>query len=113
MELTTEKIISLLPISTEEKTKLNESYRTADPGTRFVIENSLWDAYYTYYQIRLQENLQLEFVKAREGKIQLDEGFYGRVREATEKQVEEEEGNELEQNELNSVREKLATLIKD
>jgi len=113
MDLTTERIISLLPLSQEEKTKLSEDYQVADAGVKFVLENTLWDAYYAYYQIRLQENLQLEFVKLKEGKVQPDAGFFARVREATEKQLEDEDKVDLDQNELSSVREKLAAFIKD
>ena len=111
MEITREKIIQILPLSPEIKTKLLEEWDSLTQDLKFELEQILWDGYYALYQMRLQENIQLVLKQAKNTHIALDKSFYDKVREQTEKEMEQEEEKAVDNQELSSIRQRIQGLL--
>ncbi len=56
--LTTQKIITILPIDAQLKQELLDGFDSFEPSIKFKLERILWDAYYQQYEMKLQENIQ-------------------------------------------------------
>lgn len=111
MELTREKIIQILFIDSELKTKLLKEWDNFNPDLQFELEQLLWDGYYAIYQIRLQENLQLMLKQAKEKKLTLDRDFYNQVQEQTEADLNQVNAKTVDNNDLSLIRQKIKNLI--
>jgi hypothetical protein len=111
MKLTTTDIIRILPITQETKDSLTSTWESMDPDTRFDLEQILWDAYDTIYDITLDENIKLELLKATQEEVVLDDSFYARMREKTDEQIQKQQQTKIDSSELSSIRQKLETFM--
>lgn len=87
MELTTKNIIKILPFDKEFKESLINSFDSLDADQKFSIERIVWDLYDGLYELRLQENIQLEMEAANDTDHPLNKEFYKRVKEKTEQDM--------------------------
>lgn len=90
MKLTTKDIIKILPFNDALKTRLLKGFDTLNPDQKFMVEDVVWNTYLTIYKLRLQENVQAGLLRARNNKEKLDESFYDRMEEQTEKEMDSE-----------------------
>lgn len=111
MKITTQDIVKILPFEPAFKKSLTDFFEKADADRKFNLEQVLWDTYYTYYQIRLDENIELAMERAKANQEKLDGEFYKRVREETQKQLETESLGEVTTSDLDSVRAKLQSFL--
>ncbi len=111
MKITTKDIITVLPISDTIKRSLLDQWESMDQDAKFDIEQILWDAYDAIYDITLEENINLELIKASQEEVKLDNEFYKRMREKTDKQMQESNVLKKDTSELQLVREKLEKFI--
>ena len=111
MKLTTSGIIQNLPFDDAFKKELSSFYLNADADGKYRFEQLIWDAYYVYYQILLDENIELALQGAEKNTTQLNSEFYKKVREKTEKQLTEESYKSQSGTELNDLRLKLEKYI--
>lgn len=111
MKITTQDIIKVLPFEEDFKKVLADFYGKADADRKFNLEQMLWDTYFTYFQIRLDENIELAMEKAKDGQEKLDGDFYKRVRMETQKQIENESIKKVTSSDLDSVRAKLQSFL--
>lgn len=109
-DLTTKGIIKILPLDKNFQSKLLEKFDSLSADQKFQIERIVWDAYDAFYEMKLEENLQLALLKVRKGQEKLDSQLYEKVREQTEKEMEGEFYQKTEHQDLASVREKLEKL---
>jgi hypothetical protein len=112
MQITTKDIIKILPFEKSFQEELLSQFDSLNPDQKFNIERILWDTYDAFYGLKLQENIELAFMRARENQENLDENFYKRIREQTEKEMQSEFFQKTSQNDLSVVRAKLEELIK-
>ena len=110
MEITTEKIISMLPFEQEFKDKLIAQLSTMDADTKYKVEQMLWRAYFVLYEIRLESNLQKALSQAQEEGKPADRDLYQQVELQTEKEMVSSKFEEQTSTELEDVRQKLQQL---
>jgi hypothetical protein len=110
MELSTEKIISILPFEQEFKDKLTAQLSTMDSDTKYKVEQMLWRAYFVLYEIRLESNLQKDLNQAQQEGKPADPELYQQVELQTEKEMISSKFEEQTSSELDDVRQKLQQL---
>lgn len=108
---TTKNLIKILPFEEPLKTELLRDYDTMNPDQRFAIEGIVWDVYDALYETRLEKNMQLAFERARKNEEKLDQGFYDRVRQQTEQQLQADFNETAEHVDLSTAREELEKII--
>lgn len=110
MDLDEKKIITILPMDDKIREKLLNEFDSYEPVRRAALSKVLWDTYDLLYEFKLQQNLQIAFEKAKKNEEKLDEDFYARVHEQTQKDMNKETLETGEVNELEHLRAKLHTL---
>lgn len=111
MKITTKDIIKILPFDNEFKSELFNSFDRLDADKKFNLEQILWDAYSAFYELKLKENTQLALLRAKDNQEKLDHDFYKRVREKTDKEMEEEATTATTQFDLTRAKEELKVII--
>jgi len=107
MRLTTKDIIKTLPFASEFQKQLLEGFDSLDADKKFEIEQILWDSYDALFQIKLEENLELATIEAEVGNVALDQDFYKKAQEKTEKEMKSNFHEETKDMDLSAIREKL------
>ena len=113
MKVTTKDIIRFLPFDEGFKEKLLKEFDSFEPAKKYQLEKALWETYDALYQTKLDENLQIALSFAKENKEKLDEGFYGRVRELTEREFENDTMSMAQESNFSAVRDKLIGMVDD
>lgn len=113
MKITTKDILKLLPFEKKFKSDLLNSFDNLIPDQKFTIEQMLWDIYFALFKLKLEENLQVALLSAKEDQEKLDDGFYKRIREQTEKEMQNEAAKKIEEADLSIVRGKIESLLKN
>lgn len=111
MKITTKDIIKILPFEEQFKKNLLDQFDQFDPDQKFTIEQVIWDTYDGFYRLKLEENIELALLAAKENKEKLDEQFYARVRELTERDIQTNLSSGAALADLTSTREKLQQII--
>lgn len=112
MKVTTDNIIRFLPLDKPFKDYLLENFSKFNPDQRFNIEQLLWNTFEALYKLKLEEIFELAFLRAKNNQEKLDEDFYKRVRQQTDKEFENDFLNTTTDTELSSVRQKLESFLK-
>ena len=112
MVKTTTDVIKVLPFDDAFKMRLLSVFDKLTPDQKYVIVDVLWNAYDAFFQIKLEENINLALADAAEGKTELDPEFYKRIEEQTEKEFESENVQATEHVDLSKARESLEQIIK-
>ena len=79
-----------------------------DVDTRADVERTLWSSFATYYELKLQENIQQAVT---EGDESTDGTLYKRMEEKTAKEIENIKHESTDKAGLDDVRKKLEGLI--
>ncbi len=111
MQADTKKILQSLPFDEAFKTDLLKKLDTYDTVSKFQISQIIWDTFFALYEFKLEENLDAAFDRAEKDQETLDENFYKRVRDLTDKQMEEELVATSTKLDLTSTRQKLEELM--
>lgn len=111
MKITTIDIIKVLPFEDQYKNDLLTKFDSMAPVQKGAIEQLLWDALSAMYRLKFEQNMQLAFAKAADGKEKLDKDLHKRVKEQTEREMEHEFFEKSSVKELSMVRNKLQQLI--
>lgn len=113
IELTIPIILKILPFDAEVRAELLEKMETMDPDRRFYFERLLWEAYDALYELKLQENTQKAFLRAKQNREKLDKDFYARIEEQTEKEMMDETLESSEKADLEDVRKAMEVIVKE
>ncbi len=111
MKITTIDIIRFLPLQKEMKDKLSANWESYTNDVKFELEQLLWDAYDSLYDLTLEENIRLELLRAEKEEVKLDDEFYNRMREKTDKQMQQEQHTQVDSEELSVIRSKLEAFM--
>lgn len=111
MKITAKSIISILPFDEQFKQDLLKQYDAFTADDKFRVDRILWDAYLSYYDLKLEENTQLAFARAERNEEKLDENFYARVKEQTKKETEQTVVTETTHTGLEAARSELQELL--
>jgi len=112
MRLTTIGIIKILPFDVEFKEELLASYDNLPQGKKLDIEQLIWDTYDLFYNLRLQENIELALEEAGNNREKIDPGFYKRVSDLTQNEMMNMNQEDLKNTDLLLARKQLAEMIK-
>lgn len=113
MQITTQQVIKSLPFEEGFKKELLEKYPTLPEGVKYDVTELLWDLYYSMYEMKYEANTEKAFLKAESNEEKLDKDFYNRIREKTEKEVEQDVVSSSSSADLTSTRAKIEDLIRD
>lgn len=113
MQLTTKTIIKSLPFEQSFKHELLEQFDALDADTQNAIARIAWDTFYAMYQLKLEENTQLAFVKAQVNQEKLDKDFYQRVKEKTQKELEDDLAGTTQETDLAAARKAMELIMQE
>ena len=113
MQLTTKTIIKSLPFEQSFKHEILEQFDTLDVNTQNEIARIAWDTFYALYELRLEENTQLAFLKAQKNQEKLDENFYKQVKEKTQKELENELAGTTQETDLTAARKAMELIAQE
>jgi hypothetical protein len=108
----TKDLIKFLPFEEEFKKNLLEVYDTLEPEKKYNIGMVLWAAYDTIFQMKLKRNMVIAFGEAYEERERLDAKLYNRVRDLTEKEMNQVSAEDIKETELDVARDKPADIFK-
>lgn len=113
MTLTTKDIIKMLPFEEAFKAKLLEDFDTLSPDQKYQIEELIWDAYAVIYQLRFEKNFREALLRVEEKKEEIDEEFSKRIREQTNKDLQNTQTQQSSAIDLSETRAALQEIIND
>ena len=91
MKKTLKDLIHFFPFEDEFRKDFLGNYPDKlDADTKYEIENALWQMWDAYYQLKLQQNIQLEMDRRGKANEGVDANFYSEVQEMTDKEIEDE-----------------------
>ncbi len=109
--MTTLNIIRMLPLDRKFQAKLLEGFDKLDPDQKFALEEIVWDTYQAIYKLKLQENIGLALLRAKSNQEKLDEDFYKRAKQQTEKDMETDFSQSAAKTNISDVSTKLESII--
>lgn len=111
MKLNTKTIIQALPLDPGLKQDIVSKWDTMDKDLRYEIENLVWEAYYEFEDLKVDESIQKNLEKAKQGELPLNADFYNTALQSTEETKTQELHQSADTVELSAVREKLEQLM--
>lgn len=112
MELTTQKLIYILPLEEEVRKNLLTNWEGMDPDVKFQTERILWDTYYAMLRLKVDKKIAMNLADVDDITThELTSDFYNRIYEEAEKEFASENVKHSDQSELGSVRNKLEELM--
>ncbi len=106
-------ILKILPFEEAFRNSLLDNFEKFSPDQQYAIEDIIWDTYDSLCKLKLEENIELALQKAKDGEENLNEGFYDRIKQQTEKELEESFTTAVAAVDLSETREALQDIIKD
>lgn len=111
MKIKTKDLIKILPLEESFRTELLQKYESMSPEQKYPIIQLLWDTYDALFRLKVEENMQSAFLRAKNNQEKLDHSFYDRIKIQTEKQLEEENSKILENVDLSAARKAMEQII--
>jgi len=93
MSLQTKDLIKILPFDEAFKKELGDSFDSLDTD------------------FKLNENLSIALAEAKKNREKLDENFYWRVKELTDREIEHVSAEDIKTADLEEARDKLAEIV--
>lgn len=113
MELTTKKIINVLPFDKDFKESLVASFDSLDPDQKLTTERIIWDLYDALYALRLEENIRLEMEASNDTDRPLSKEFYTKVKQKTDRDMTSQFVSETITVSLEAAKVKLEAVMSD
>ncbi|MBI3955165.1 hypothetical protein HY338_01870, partial [Candidatus Gottesmanbacteria bacterium] len=104
-------IIRILPLDKKIQEKLLEGFDKLSPDKKFSLEEIVWDTYEAIYKLKLQENIGLALLRAKSSQEKLDEDFYKRAKQQTEKEMETDLSERSSKVNISDISTKLESII--
>lgn len=111
--LDTKTIINFLPLSSESKLDLLERYDSMSEAEKAGVSDWVWEAFYTFYDLKIKENFEKMLVEADEKNEKPDKKFYGKVVERTDKEIVDALNTSSESMNLTEARKSMEMIIKE
>ncbi|QQG40745.1 MAG: hypothetical protein HYV37_00230 [Candidatus Levyibacteriota bacterium] len=113
MKITTKSIIKALPFEEQFRLDLINKLDSLSADQKFTIEQILWDAYFSLYDLKMDTNLKLALERAKNNEETLDKDFYKRVEAQTEKEMENQAVEATERVDLTAARKAMELIVKE
>ena len=107
----TKDIIKILPLDEALKSELLAKFDSLAPGVKEEMTDVLWDAYDAFYDLKLNKNIHEGLIDGANGQGELDQAFYNRMVEKTEKEMQDSSVQSAEKVDLSQTRAALETLL--
>ncbi|HEV2339757.1 MAG TPA: hypothetical protein VGT05_03250 [Patescibacteria group bacterium] len=111
--VTTKDLIKLFVSDVKVRDTLLAEIDTMHGAQAGYIVSMLWNAFSTIYAAKLDENTHEGFVHIAEGSETLDEGFYIRIRQKTDKDFEAMVTQAQETAQLKEARKAMEVIVKE
>lgn len=112
MKITTLEIIKFLPFEKVFQTNLIEKFDKLNPDQKFALEQVVWDAYEAIYKLRLEENIKLALLNAKDSTVKMDENFFNNIKAETVSQMETEFSKDSAKSDIAQIRTRLEEIMK-
>ncbi|HUQ85632.1 MAG TPA: hypothetical protein VM077_04870 [Candidatus Limnocylindrales bacterium] len=110
--ITTLDILKTLPFEEAFKSNLLDNFEKFSPDQQYAIEDIIWDTYDSLCRLKIEENVELAMQKAKDKQEVLDQGFYDRIKQQTEKELEDNFTIAVASADLSETRDALQDIIK-
>lgn len=110
--MTTKDIIKILPFEEQFKNNLLSQFDGLSIDQKFSLEQILWETYVTFYNLKLEENMQLALLRARDNKEPLNSDFYKKVQDQTDEQMQRETLKSVEAKDIEAARAAMEKIVK-
>lgn len=111
MKITTIELLNVLPFEEAFKTNLRESWDGLSQDQKIAIGQLLWDSYAEVYQIRFETNTELALLEVADEKGKLDNELYKKVKEKTDKEMQQQLHKEISESTLAQTRDALQNIL--
>jgi hypothetical protein len=112
-DLTAKKIISFLPFPDDYKKTLLGEYDSLPKEEQLRISDIVWEFYFDYYQLKIQENFNKGIVEANEKGEQLGESYYEKVIDQTQEEMDQLAQSSGETADLSEARTSMERIIRE
>ncbi len=105
---TTLDILKCIPLTDELRTDIVTRYETMDPGERYDVSQTIWDALWEYHRILADEYFEVLLERAGRGEEQLTTDLYDRAKKKVWDHLEIVwSGHKTDEQELDEIRNQL------
>lgn len=111
--MTAKDIIKILPFEEQFKNNLLGQFDELSIDQRFSLEQILWETYVVFYNLKLEENMQLALLRAKDNQEPLNSDFYKGVQEQTELDMQKEAGEHIAEKDLDAARVAMEKIVKE
>jgi len=111
--MTTKDIIKILPFEEQFKNNLLSQFDGLSIDQKFSLEQILWETYIAFYNLKLDENIQLALLRAKDNQEPLNSNFYKKVQEQTDEQIQQEATKNIETKDLEAARIAMEKIVKE
>lgn len=111
--MTTKDIVKILPFEEQFKNNLLNQFDGLSIDQKFSLEQILWETYVAFYNLKLEENMQLAFLRAKDNQEPLNSNFYKKVQEQTDEQMQKEAGQHIQEKDLEAARIAMEKIVKE
>lgn len=110
MNVKTKDLIKILPFEESFRKNLLAKFDALPYGKKYEVIDLLWKSFDSWYSLKLDENIQLAL---SEGTESLDKDFYKRVKEKTDREIEEGAVKSVETADLEEARRAMEFIVKE
>lgn len=111
--MTTKDIIKILPFEKQFKTNLLGQFDGLSIDQKFSLEQILWETYVAFYNLKLEENIKLALLRAKDNQEALNKDFYKKVQEQTDEEMQQEATKNIEAKDLEAARIAMEKIVRE
>jgi len=111
MKLTTQSILTQLPISPELRDKLLQKLEMADADTKFHMEQQIWDAHFELETHKEHDAIKIKMEKVKNKEEPIGDDFYTDAIKSMEEDTKKASMQANDTTEIENVRSKLQELM--
>jgi len=111
--MTTKDIIKILPFEEKFKNNLLSQFDELSIDQKFSLEQILWETYIAFYNLKLEDHIQLSLLRTKDNQEPLDSNFYKKVREQTDEEMQQEATKNIETKDLEAARIAMEKIVKE
>lgn len=111
--ISTKTLINFLTFDPKLKLELLESYDTLPIDEQVRITRAVWGAFDDYQELKVQENFEKGLLLADKNSSQIDNDYYKKINEQTEKEIDEALANSQQSADLTGVRKSMEQIVRE
>lgn len=113
IDVNTKTLISFLPFDPAQKLDLLEKYDSLSKDEQIRITRIVWEALADYEELKIKENFEDGLSEAEKDKSGLDQDYYKKIVDKTEKEIDAKLAASQQAEDLTSVRKSMEQIVRE